>query len=62
MRTNFAFRVDTWIPDGESIVEHTSCGQRRRRTKKFISIVYLSKKLTPPIPTKDGGTLPKLVM
>jgi hypothetical protein len=21
-RTHFAFRVDTWTPDGESIVEH----------------------------------------
>ena len=22
MRTHFTFRVDTWTPDGESIVEH----------------------------------------
>jgi hypothetical protein len=22
LRTHFTFRVDTWIPDGESIVEH----------------------------------------
>ena len=23
-RTHFAFRVDTWTPDGESIVEHVA--------------------------------------
>jgi hypothetical protein len=23
-RTNFSFRVDTWTPDGESIVEHVA--------------------------------------
>jgi hypothetical protein len=27
MRTHFTFRVDTWTPDGESIVEHV--GRRR---------------------------------
>ena len=25
-RTHFTFRVDTWIPDGESIVEHVADG------------------------------------
>ena len=24
MRTEFTFRVDTWTPDGESIVEHVA--------------------------------------
>jgi hypothetical protein len=24
MRTHFTFRVDTWTPDGESIVEHVA--------------------------------------
>jgi hypothetical protein len=24
MRTHFAFRVDTWTPDGNSIVEHVA--------------------------------------
>jgi len=24
LRTHFTFRVDTWIPDGESIVEHVA--------------------------------------
>jgi hypothetical protein len=24
MRTHFAFRIDTWTPDGESIVEHVA--------------------------------------
>ena len=28
MRTHFAFRVDTWTPDGESIVEHVA-GSRK---------------------------------
>ena len=23
-RTHFAFRVDTWTPDGESIIEHVA--------------------------------------
>src|SRR5215831_15245611 len=25
LRTHFTFRVDTWTPDGESIVEHVAC-------------------------------------
>ena len=24
LRTHFTFRVDTWTPDGESIVEHVA--------------------------------------
>jgi hypothetical protein len=24
IRTNFTFRIDTWTPDGESIVEHVA--------------------------------------
>jgi len=27
LRTHFTFRVDTWTPDGESIVEHVAGGR-----------------------------------
>jgi hypothetical protein len=30
LRTHFTFRVDTWTPDGESIVEHSTRDLPRR--------------------------------
>jgi hypothetical protein len=27
VRTHFAFQIDTWTPDGESIVEHVAGGR-----------------------------------
>ena len=32
-RTHFTFRVDTWSPDGESIVEHTSPAWRTTKLR-----------------------------
>jgi hypothetical protein len=34
LRTHFTFRVDTWTPDGESIVEHVVMMRLGRASKK----------------------------
>jgi hypothetical protein len=35
IRTHFTFRVDTWTPDGESIVEHVA-GVEELRSPRFL--------------------------
>jgi hypothetical protein len=37
-RTHFTFRVDTWTPDGENIVEHVAGGLHSLPTARRVNV------------------------
>jgi hypothetical protein len=52
MRTHFTFRVDTWTPDGESIVEHVAGVEDYQVA---LATYHAACKRWPGIPTIGAG-------